>query len=226
MTSAAGTETDRDVPNPGETSSLTTGDFESFPPSVVRDAAERVWAAWTNELGDAVDRDEAFEVLLGVTAGVADAIEGETPDPAPNTFSVLGRRFLELIRRDFINQWAGTLEPPSSITVLEVMSALERMAAIIDADWSSYFTSRLSGPDGQIQVAAEIVQLVRNRREATIVVQPGLADGEDAVIQRQSLDLGPAGWVNSGGVMGMNARGRVQPRDPVQERQRRSAGCQ
>ena len=56
MTSPAGTETPRDTPSQGDP--VPPSLFADVEDDVIRAAAEDVWSQWTNELGDAVDRDE------------------------------------------------------------------------------------------------------------------------------------------------------------------------
>ena len=70
----------------------------------------------------------------------------------------------------------------------------------------------------QLEVAPEVRQLDVERREAAIRVETGLADGRHAWIPGHGDDPGPAGRVDVGRRVGMDADRRIEPREATGER--------
>ena len=94
--------------------------------------------------------------------------------------------------------------------VLRVASALGR-AAVEDG--------RLAGLEREREVAPQVAQLVRDRAEDTVVVEPGLADGHDALVERPGRDRSPRLVVHLGRVVRVDADRGVEPRIAVDQRQ-------
>ena len=65
------------------------------------------------------------------------------------------------------------------------------------------------------QVPPQVVELVRDRAEDPVVVEPGLADGDDPRVGRPADDPRPAGVVDLGGVVRVDADRGVEPGEPV-----------
>ena len=70
---------------------------------------------------------------------------------------------------------------------------------------------RFAGLDGQGEVAAQVVELVRDRAEGPVVVEPGLADCPHPLVGGELHDPRPARIVDPGGVVGVDADRRVEP---------------
>ena len=125
----------------------TTDAFAAIGSPAVSAAAERVLATWTNELGEAINLAEVRDALAWLAAMVDRATSHEpVGDPGP-VATVLGRHLLGLLRADLVRNWASTL-PGRSENLLDILGAIEDVHDAIDPDWSQYFGSRLSGPDG------------------------------------------------------------------------------
>ncbi len=69
----------------------------------------------------------------------------------------------------------------------------------------------LARVEGEVEVAAQVDQLVRDRAEDPVIVKAGLADREHPWVGRELHYPRPAGVVDPGGVVGMDADGCVEP---------------
>src|SRR2546427_6014764 len=71
--------------------------------------------------------------------------------------SVLGRRLLELLRAELIRTWGE--DSTAAVQMPAMLAGIERVRESIEPDWTPYFASRLSGPDGLellVQVAHDL----------------------------------------------------------------------
>ena len=69
----------------------------------------------------------------------------------------------------------------------------------------------------ELQVPAEVRDLVGDRREDAVEVQPRLADRDHAVVGCQLDDLGPRRLVDPCRVVGMDPDRRIEPRKALDE---------
>ena len=70
---------------------------------------------------------------------------------------------------------------------------------------------RLAGVGGELEVAPQVGQLIRDGAEDAVVVEPGLPDGEDPILGRPAGDPPPAGIIDLCCVMRMDPDGDVDP---------------
>ena len=70
---------------------------------------------------------------------------------------------------------------------------------------------------GEIEVAAQVRQLVRDRAEDAVVVEAGLADRDHALVGRPVGDPVPAGVIDLRGVVRMDADCGVEPVEPTHQ---------
>ncbi len=78
----------------------------------------------------------------------------------------------------------------------------------------------LAGREREGEVPAQVDELVGDRAEHAVVVETGLADRDDAVVGGAGREGRPRRIVDLGGVVRMDADGRIQPREAVDERER------
>ena len=78
----------------------------------------------------------------------------------------------------------------------------------------------LSELGGEAQIATQVRQLVRDRTEHAVVVEAGLADRDDPLFARPTLDGLPAGVIDLGGVVRVHAHRGIDPGHALGERQR------
>jgi hypothetical protein len=76
---------------------------------------------------------------------------------------------------------------------------------------------RLAHREGERQVAAEVLELVRDRREDPVIVEAGLADRDDAWVRGQRGDPSPLRLGHLGRVVGMDADGGIEPGVTIDE---------
>jgi signal transduction histidine kinase len=118
------------------------------PPDALRAAAAAVQDAWTDERGDALDPAEVSRVLEWLASSVEAAERGDRPERGGPAASTLGRHLFERLRAEVVRVWRAADQPPEPEAVLALLEAFERVREAIDPDWSEYFNSRLTGPDG------------------------------------------------------------------------------
>src|SRR6187397_782554 len=74
---------------------------------------------------------------------------------------------------------------------------------------------RLAGLERESQVASEVGQLVRDRAEDAVVVEPGLADRHDPRVGGPADDPRPAGVIDLGRVVGVDPDRGIKPRETI-----------
>jgi len=79
---------------------------------------------------------------------------------------------------------------------------------------------RLASLERERQVPPQVRQLIGDRAEHTVVVETGLADGDDAIVSRPGDERGPTGIVDLRGVVRMDTDGGIQPGEPIDELER------
>jgi len=151
--------------------------------------ARKILSTWTNERGDALDLDDARGALAWLALAVDEAIRGHAPSKENPASTSLGRYFLQLLRADLVAAW--TSAPPDARTMLTFLQAFEAVRVAIEPDWSQYFTSRLSGPDG-LDLVVEVAHDLRSPVTSIIFLAETLSrgqSGEVTELQKRQLRL-------------------------------------
>ncbi len=154
-------------------------------------AARQVLATWINDRGDALDPADARRTLAWLAHAVEETARGLKP-PRDNPGSgALGRHLLQLLRAELVHGWA---EAPAQVRPEEIARfflAFETLRATIEPDWSQYFSSRLSGPDG-LDLVVEVAHDLRSPVTSIIFLAETLSRGQSGDIndlQRRQLRL-------------------------------------
>jgi signal transduction histidine kinase len=153
-------------------------------------AARRVAASFRNESGDAISPDEVRDVLVDLADRAArarrDSGEGSTGDT--RSVSVLGRRLLELLRAELLQDWVAA--PPPVAEVIEQLRALEHVRAAVEPAWSDFFNSRLSGPGG-LDLVVEVAHDLRSPLTSVLFLAETLQRGQSGPVNEvQHRQLG------------------------------------
>lgn len=157
----------------------------------VRAAAERVFVAWTNDLGDAIDPAEPRDALVWIATAVDRATDGAAPEPVGPAASVLGRHMLALLRADLIRTWSDPEAASDRADMLAVLGALELVRTAVEPDWSQYFHSRLAGPDG-LDLVVEVAHDLRSPVTSILFLAETLGRGQSGEVndlQKRQLRL-------------------------------------
>jgi signal transduction histidine kinase len=159
--------------------------------AMLHEAAEAVKVRWHNERGDALDAAEGLQLLDSITHAAVEAAHGEAPAHGGPAASVLGRRLLELLRAEVVRGWRAAKQPPEPELVLSLLEALEAVREAIEPDWSEYFTSRLSGPDG-LDLVVEVAHDLRSPLTSVLFLAETIGRGQSGEVnelQRRQLRL-------------------------------------
>ena len=157
---------------------------------VMQGAARRVVAAWSNERADALDLPEAEHVIAWLAGSVLDAARGTAPPVENPASTVLGRQLLQLLRAEMVHHWSAAV-PDRAENMLRVLQAFETVRTAIEPDWSQYFSSRLSGPDG-LDLVVEVAHDLRSPVTSIIFLAETLSRGQSGDInelQKRQLRL-------------------------------------
>jgi signal transduction histidine kinase len=104
--------------------------------------------------------------------------------------SVLGRRLLELLRAALLRHLADINDARA---VVHLLGAVERVREVIEPDWSQYFMSRLSGPDGlDLDLVVEVAHDLRSPLTSILFLAETLGRGQSGAVndlQRRQLRL-------------------------------------
>jgi signal transduction histidine kinase len=172
------------APAPGQ-------DDAGTPGAMLRAAAAAVRATWQDERGDALDVAEAMHLLEWLATAAQHAAWGGAPEHAGPASNPLGRRLLEQLRAALVHEWRAAEAPPAPEAVLTVLEAVERVREAIDPDWSQYFTSRLTGPDG-LDLVVDVAHDIRSPLTSVLFLAETLGRGQSGPIndlQRRQLRL-------------------------------------
>ncbi len=159
--------------------------------AMLRAAGAEVRATWQDERGDALDAQEAMQLLEWLVTAAQHAAWGGVPDHAGPAANPLGRHLLDHLRAALVRAWRTTTPAPPIETVLTVLEAVEKVRAAIDPDWSQYFTSRLSGPDG-LDLVVDVAHDIRSPLTSVLFLADTLGrgqSGEVSELQRRQLRL-------------------------------------
>jgi signal transduction histidine kinase len=154
-------------------------------------AARSVVAAWHNEQADALDLPEVEHAIAWLATAVDDAAHGTSPTRDNPASTVLGRHLLQLLRGALVRNWVAAPEAARSDEMVCVLQALEAVREAIDPDWSQYFSSRLSGPDG-LDLVVEVAHDLRSPVTSVIFLAETLSRGQSGEInelQKRQLRL-------------------------------------
>jgi signal transduction histidine kinase len=161
------------------------------PGEAIRAAGAAVQAGWLDHRGDALDTADAMQALQWLVTATQHAAWGGVPEHAGPAANPLGRHLLEQLRAELVRVWRTASPPPASETVLAVLDAIERVREAIDPDWSQYFTSRLSGPDG-LDLVVDVAHDLRSPLTSVLFLAETLARGQSGPVsdlQRRQLRL-------------------------------------
>ncbi len=190
----AGTElgrlgTRRGRATPPAAAGLPAVELDQIREPMLRAAAESVAVDWTNDLGDAIDSGEVRDTLTALGTAVDRAVHGEAPAEDPRIATTLARRLLDLLRARLLR--GRETDAASATALLTTLEALERVREAAEPDWSQYFSSRLTGPDG-LDLVVEVAHDLRSPVTSVIFLAETLARGQSGEIndlQKRQLRL-------------------------------------
>ncbi|OLC07852.1 MAG: hypothetical protein AUH42_02825 [Gemmatimonadetes bacterium 13_1_40CM_70_11] len=131
--------------------------LDTVPSPLLQAAARRVEARWHNEYGDRFGAEQVAGLLRVLGCAVWERQQGSQAPVDARAHSVLGRRLLELLRAELIRTWGE--DSTAAVQMPAMLAGIERVRESIEPDWTPYFASRLSGPDGLellVQVAHDL----------------------------------------------------------------------
>lgn len=166
-------------------------EFDGISPVALQAAARRVMTAWKNDRGDALDPTDAHTTMVWLARAIDDASSGHHPPRENPASGALGRHLLQLIRADLLKAWAAAPDAYDSGEMLRTLQAVEDVRATIEPDWSQYFSSRLSGPDG-LDLVVEVAHDLRSPVTSIIFLAETLSRGQSGEVtdlQRRQLRL-------------------------------------
>ncbi len=145
---------------------------------------------WPQLAEDSPSEDEVRGQLRLLLDAIDRSAEGNTKaGDVPRT--VLSRRLLELIRRRFVAGVARLDPVPPAAELLEVLTAIERVAHAIEPDWEQHFANRLSGPDG-MELVVEVAHDLRSPLTSILFLAETLQRGRSGpitAVQERQLGL-------------------------------------
>jgi signal transduction histidine kinase len=153
----------------------------------LRDSVLWAEAEWERVLQHASGVEEATTHLVHLCTAIRQEAAGLTADTTVLPRNALSRHWLGLIRTAFI-QRAAALPAPDPTQLLQILSAIERIAQHLEADWSQHFADRLSGPDG-LELVVEVAHDLRSPLTSILflaeTLQRGRSGAVNAVQERQ-----------------------------------------
>ena len=148
-------------------------------------------ANWQDLRGDALDAAEAAHVLGWLGEAALRAERGAVLERGGPAESTLGRHLLELLRAELLRGWRTADAPGDPAELLRLLDALERVREAIDPDWSAYFNSRLSGPDG-LDLVIGVAHDIRSPLTSVLFLAETLGRGQSGALndlQKRQLRL-------------------------------------
>lgn len=153
-------------------------------------AAERVIANIGGWAGEAVDKTDVIDALDLVLDAIATGDARPLREQQVGT-QLLARRALELLRAELVKACAGADHPPTTAGVLDALSRLELVRAALDPDWKSYFSSGVSGVNGQ-DLIVEVAHDFRSPLTSIMFLAETIRRGQSGAInehQRHQLGI-------------------------------------
>jgi signal transduction histidine kinase len=159
--------------------------------AALRQAAIRVAEGWPEGPGDA-RREEISDLLIALTAMVAERKNGRLSSADPHLSSDLGRGLLERLRAEMIRGWHEEADAlPAASSMLADLRALEEVRESIAHAWADHSPSILSGPVG-LDLVVEMAHDLRSPLTSILflseTLQRGLS-GEVNDLQHRQLGL-------------------------------------
>lgn len=111
------------------------------------------------------------------------------PKVDPRIHSSLGRRLLELLRGDIVEEWREIGAPDSEL--LPLLVAIERVRVTIQPNWAQTFAAQLSGADG-LALLMDVAHDLRSPLTSILVLAETLQRGQSGAVnevQRRQLGL-------------------------------------
>lgn len=190
MTAPSGTDAPRHS-NPGTAEPPARDELDGISPQALQKAARHVLDTWRNDRGDALDPTDAKQTLVWLARAIDDAGSGHHPTRENPATGALGRHLLQLIRAELLRAWAADPDASEPSEMLRTLQAVEIVRAVIEPDWSQYFSSRLSGPDG-LDLVVEVAHDLRSPVTSIIFLAETLSRGQSGDVtdlQRRQLRL-------------------------------------
>jgi signal transduction histidine kinase len=166
-------------------------DDAGTPGAMLRAAGAAVRVSWQDERGDSVDVTEAMHLLEWLVTAAQHAAWGGVPEHAGPAANPLGRHLLDHLRTELVRAWRAAEPPPTHEAMLTVLEAVERVREAIDPDWSQFFTSRLSGPEG-LDLVVDMAHDIRSPLTSVLFLAETLHRGQSGPVsdlQRRQLRL-------------------------------------
>ena len=160
-------------------------------PEPLATALSAVSASWQDDRGEAADTAEAGEVLQWLGNAAHQAARGEAIERGGPAASTLGRRLLELLRAELLRSRHKADAAPDPAEVLRLLDALELVREAIDPDWSAFFNSRLTGPDG-LDLVIGVAHDIRSPLTSVLFLAETLGRGQSGGLndlQKRQLRL-------------------------------------
>lgn len=166
-------------------------EFDGIALAPLRAAARQVLLSWSNERGDALDPTDARQTLIWLVGAIDDAVRGTRPPKDNPAAGALGRHLLQLLRGEIVRRWAAAPTQVRPEDMARLFEGLEIVRAVIEPDWSQYFSSRLSGPDG-LDLVVEVAHDLRSPVTSIIFLAETLSRGQSGDVndlQKRQLRL-------------------------------------
>lgn len=169
-------------------------DTRCVPCKVLKTAIHSVLANW-GKRPRSTGQEEVGELLELVATRIHDAWFAETDDDAsrptvdPRIHSTLGRRLLELLRSEVVENWQGF--GVSDGELLPLLVAMERVRVSIEPNWAQTFAQQLSGNDG-LALLMDVAHDLRSPLTSILVLAETLQRGQSGAVneaQRRQLGL-------------------------------------
>jgi signal transduction histidine kinase len=147
-------------------------------------------AEWERVIEHASGAEEATAHLAHLCTAIRQEVAGLPAETNAVPRNALSRRWLGLIRTAFVER-ARALPAPDPRQLLEVLHAIERVGAHLEADWAQHFTDRLSSPDG-LELVVEVAHDLRSPLTSILFLAETLQRGRSGPVtpvQERQLGL-------------------------------------
>jgi len=170
-----------------EVSGVGVGSVVACP--VLRAAIERVATGGPSLSADARRPGEVPELLQLVGSALSRYPDLKQVDSRLRC--VLGRRLVDLVRREVVREWSAQPGAIDLGTALSRMEAFEALSQAIEPDWDHHFASRLSGPGG-LDLVVEVAHDLRSPLTSVLFLAETLQRGQSGPVndlQHRQLGL-------------------------------------